>query len=170
MKYTTAALTATLKSGSAMITIFNGAGSGRIIKIWKVWFQNNQTTAVTGVVDLIAFRRIRASSGGASCTVIKHDSLNDTLPPQIVVTFGAKDIAVGILKKRAWSSDEAIAGTSTWDEWETVPMLNVIYEVNPNQSVIQPLTLREGEGMDLIQDTTTSTVGNLDIFVEFTME
>jgi hypothetical protein len=45
--FTAAATGATFASNKSMLGLFNGAGSGRVLRVYRIWCLNNQTSAVS---------------------------------------------------------------------------------------------------------------------------
>lgn len=70
---------ATFAANKSLLTVFNGSGSGRVVRVKKVWQLNNQTVAVTGVITTMELRRISASSGGTAATYVKLDTTSEGL-------------------------------------------------------------------------------------------
>jgi len=165
--YTVAFTAVAFASGKSMGAIVNGSGSGRVVRIYRIWVMNNQTAAVTGVLTSMSIRRITYTSGGTTATPVKHDTQNESIPAQIICYTGATVSAVSTLRIFAWSNDEAAVGTGTWDEMETMPPLTCVWDSGYGDTNVQPITLREGEALD-IYHIGTSTVGNCDIYIEFT--
>lgn len=158
----------TFAANKSMLSIFNGSGSGRIVRVYRAWVLNNQTSAVTGVLTTFRIERTSSQSGGTSITAVKHDTTNENLPAQVVIATGATITASGTLRTFIWSNDEAAVGTGTWDEFETLIPLCCVWDAGYGDSNVQPITLREGEGFS-ITHTGSTTVGNCDIFIEFTL-
>ena len=155
-------------ANKSMITLFNGSGSGRILRVKRIWMLNNQTTSITGVLTTLEIRRISASTGGTAGTVVKHDSQSETLPGQVVVVTGSTDTLTGDppLMRFMWSNDEPATGSLTIDEIEIVPAFACIFDVTGDQD-IEPLVLRESEGV-CVRHVGSTTVGVADLVIEFT--
>jgi hypothetical protein len=62
--YTITAPATPFLQNRCMIGIFNGVGSGKVIKIYRIAALNNQTVAVTGVNAILKIVRISTGSGG----------------------------------------------------------------------------------------------------------
>ena len=56
-------------------SLFNGSGSGRVIRVQKLFMTNMVETAVSGGTRRIDVKKITACSGGTDITPIKQDSL-----------------------------------------------------------------------------------------------
>jgi hypothetical protein len=167
--YTVGAIGVGFALNKALLGIYNGSGSGQIIRVYRVWALNNGVTAVTGVLTNLELRRITSGSGGSALTPMKHDSTNATFPAQIVVATNPTVSATDLFRRVIWSNDEASANVAaSIDEMETLVPLNCIWDVGYNDLNVEPITLREGYGIALINTGNTS-VGSIDVFMEVTM-
>jgi hypothetical protein len=167
--YTVGVVGATFGNGKCMFGVFNGSGSGRIVRVKRVWVLNNQTSGVTGVLTTWELRRTSAQSGGTAQTAVKHDSNSEAIPAQILFATGptATDTSDAALRRWMWSNDEPAAAALTNDETECIIPLSCVWD-STGDSDIEPLVLREGQGLN-VKHSGSSTVGVCDIFVEFTM-
>jgi hypothetical protein len=170
--YTIASIAAPFAPGRAMIGLYNGTDSGKVLKVYKILALNNQTVAITGVVTLLEIIRISTGSGGVALPVVKHDTLSPNLPAQVVSSLGMSYTQSDKILRMIWSSDEPLqSGNASIDEWQTIPAGNLLWDSSYSFSEVQPLVLREGQGLAVIQNTvTTSAVGAADFFMEFTAE
>lgn len=165
--YTAVSIDTAYANNKSMLTIFNGSGSGVVLRIYRIWTTNSQLTGVTGVVQNLAIRRLIASSGGTTITPVKHDTNSSNLPAQVLITTNATDTVTDTLRICRRDNDEpAVAGTGT-NELAMLFPLNLIWESGYYDTTIEPLVLREGEGITVRNETST-TVGSLDVFFEFT--
>jgi hypothetical protein len=168
--YTLSAVGISFALNKTLLAIFNGVGSGNIVKVYRVWALNNGVTAVTGVVTNLELRRITTGSGGTAITPIKHDTTSATLPAQIVVATNASVTTSDLFRRVIWSNDEAAANaTASFDELETIPALSTIWDVGYTDTTVEPIVLREGFGLALI-NTGNTAVGSIDVFFEVTVE
>lgn len=167
--YTASAIGATFASNKSMIGIFNGSGSGRIVRVYRVWVLNNQTSAVTGVLTTWTLRRSSAQTGGTAITAVKHDSNSESMPAQVAIATGGTVTLTGDNAFRAWvwSNDEPAVSSGTSDEFETLIPLNCVWD-STGDSNIEPIVLREGQGLS-VHHSGSSAVGIADIFVEYTL-
>jgi hypothetical protein len=168
--YTLGGIGVTFGNGKHMLSVFNGSGSGRIIRVKRIWVLNNQTAGVTGVLTTFAIRRTSAQSAGTSITPTKHDTSSETAPAQCLFATGATVTNTGDVELRRfmWSNDEPTASTGTSDEFECLVPLVCVWDSATGDTAIEPITLREGQGCT-VQHTGTSTVGVCDIFIEYTL-
>lgn len=158
----------TFASSKSMLSVMNASGSGRIVRVYRIWILNNQVTSVTGVLCTFAIKRITATSGGSAVTPIKHDTTNESFPAQVTAQSGATETYSDIFRTLLYSNDEAAVGTGTWDEFETLPALMCVWDAGYGDSNIQPIVCREGQGL-AVQHTGASAVGNCDVYMEVTL-
>lgn len=133
-----------------LIDLFNASGSGKIIKVKKLFMQCNQA-AITGVGLQYDVKRTTAvGTGGTALTGEKADSTNAALPAQITA--------------RARATGGATEGSILFplgvDPEETRPGAGIMGMVNwmPEGENLQEFVLREGEGI-LVKQITSSTAG-----------
>jgi len=168
--YTAGFLATAFGNNKSMAAILNGSGSGRIVRIKRIWVLNNQTAAVTGVLTTWALKRSSAQSAGTAVTPTKHDTASEAMPAQVAIATGAtvtqtSDVA---LRTFVWSNDEPAASGATSDEFECLVPLNCIWDSATGDGDLEPIVLREGQGID-VRHTGATTVGVCDIFIEFTL-
>lgn len=171
--YTIAAPGAAFVTNKCMLGLYNGVGSGLVLRVYRAWALNNQTQAVTGVQQLISFSRLSTGSGGISVLPVKHDSQSASLPAQVVCATNMDYTVHARLRRFAWSSDEPLSSDANGiDEVETIPAFTMFwdYSVAYNSTTVEPLVLREGYGAAILLDTLSSGtgVGSADFFIEFT--
>jgi hypothetical protein len=168
--YTLGGIAVAFGNAKHMLSIFNGASSGRVIRVKRIWVLNNQTTGVTGVLTTWAIRRTSAQSAGTTNTPTKHDTASEAMPAQVLTATGATVTNTGDVQLRTfvWSNDEPAASTGTSDEFECLVPLNCVWDSATGDTDVEPITLREGQGVT-VQHTGSSVVGVCDIFIEFTL-
>ncbi|MFN7340756.1 MAG: hypothetical protein ACK5VI_06725, partial [Opitutia bacterium] len=59
--------------------MFNGTSSARIIRVYRCYWFNTGTTAVTGVLTTAQVRRITAASAGTAVTPVRNDTSSSAL-------------------------------------------------------------------------------------------
>jgi hypothetical protein len=162
-----------------MLGIFNGTGSGKIIRLYRAFMLNNQTAAVTGLNVRMKVDRFTTGSGGVELLVVKHDTQSPSLPSQIVCSTNMSFTTDVTLKRFLWSSDEPLAGdNANIDEFQTLSKFGKVvnFDWSYYNSTIQPYVLRQGYGVGLVCEnsfnvsTIAAAVGSADIFFEFTVE
>lgn len=167
--FTAGGIGVTFGNAKHMLSLFNGSGSGRILRVKRIWVLNNQTAGVTGVLTTWAIRRTSAQSSGTSVTPTKHDTSSSALVAQVLCATGATVTNTGDVQLRTfvWSNDEPSASTGTSDEFECLVPLNCQWDSATGDTDIEPIVLREGQGVT-VQHSGSSAVGIADIFIEFT--
>lgn len=167
--YTVAAIGATFGNNKSMLGVFNGSGSGRVVRVYRVWVLNNQTAGVTGVLTTWTLRKSSAQSAGTAITPTKHDTTSETAPAQVLFATGGTVTLTSEVEFRrwVWSNDEPAASSGTSDEFETLIPLNCVWD-STGDSNIEPIVLREGQGIS-VHHSGSSAVGVADIFVEYTL-
>lgn len=164
--YTLSALSVAFSASKNMITLYNGSGSGKVLRVYRVWAVNNQFTAVTGVLTNLELRKISACSGGTTLTAIRHDTNSSALPAQVLQTTNST-VTLGAMYRRViWSTDEPAVSTLTLDEFQCFFPLCCIWSMGYADSTTDPITLREGEGLTVVNVGGAS--GQADFFFEFT--
>ena len=160
----------TFGNNKSMAGIFNGVGSGRVLRVKRVWVLNNQTAAVTGVLTTWAMRRSSAQSAGTAITPVKHDTTSENMPAQVLCATGATvtSVAADNFRTFVWSNDEPAASSGTSDEFECLVPFNCVWDAATGDADLEPMVLREGQGIDM-RHTGSSVVGVVDLFIEFTM-
>lgn len=169
--YTAAAIGVSFASNKSMLGLFNGVGSGRVLRVYRVWMLNNQTAAVTGVLTTMELRRLSAQSAGTAIVPTKHDTASET-PPGAILCAHAPTFTLDVawplaFRKWMWSNDEPAASTATNDETECIVPLSCVWD-STGDANIEPIVLREGQGLS-VHHTGTTAVGVADVFVEFTI-
>lgn len=158
----------------SMLSLFNAAGSGRVIRITRIWAYTFNTAAVTGILQSLEIRRITAvSSGGTPVTQVpvKCDTNSEAIPAQITFVSGNTTVtSTDVFRTVLFSSEEPATNTAmTGDEFFAKPQLNCIFDSGYGEAAVEPLTCREGTGIAIICPATTGAVSNCDIIMEFTM-
>lgn len=154
-------------NGKSMLSILNGAGSTKVVKIHKIKIINSQTSAVTGIIADFRINRITGHSVGTLLTPQTFDTA-DIIDVNVTTRTGATLVGTGAdLIRYLWSSDEWGVGTLDKEGHDhgiqaTIP----VYESQPG---IKPITIRVGEGI-AIRQIVNSTAGTFDIEVIFSEE
>jgi len=159
----------TFALNKCMLGVFNGSGSGKVVRLYRAWLLNNGVTAVTGVLTNIELRRTTTGSGGSAITPMPHDSTNAALPSQLAIATNQSVTTSDLFRRLVWSNDEATANVAcTIDELETLPQLSQIWDVGYGDLNVEPIVCREGQGVALINTGNTS-VGSVDVIFEITV-
>jgi hypothetical protein len=143
-----------------------------VLKIYRIGLVNAQTAAVTGVITELNVRIIQTSATLTSSTTItpvSHDT-NNTAPAS--ATYGSAGTIGGTpatIRRTIWSNDEPAVSALTSDEMECFIPFNIIWDAGYGDSNVQPLTLRQNQ-MAYVFNVTSTSVGTLDVWMEFTKE
>lgn len=151
-----------------MFTLWNGGSN--VLRVYRIWLFNNQTSGVTGaVMPPISIRRISAGgSGGTAVTPVAHDTNSSALSSVTCTHNTTSPTVVSTYRTILMSSDEPAIGAGTIDELETVPALMCVWDAGYGDTNIEPIVLRANQGITLQAGSAASNIGNIDICVEFT--
>lgn len=164
--YTVVAQNAAFAANKSMISVFNGAGSGKVIRVYRIWALNNQLTAVTGVLTNLEIRKITAASGGTALTPTKHDSNSAALPGAVLTATNSTVTLGGMYRRLIWSTDEPAVNVLSIDELETFVPLCCIWSMGYADTTTDPIILREGDGVSVMNSANAS--GQADFIAEIT--
>lgn len=148
-----------------MISLYNAAGSGKLVVLKKLYLINVQLTAVTGVAVRQDFKRFSAvHTGGTAITPVPCDSSNPALPAGVTVKTGATVTDLSLLFPMAFSNDE-IGATQAFPSVQLQAGINWL----PEGSEVQEVRLREGEGVT-VKNITSTVVGSFSYMLVFTID
>lgn len=150
-----------------MLDVFNPAASGKIVRVYRVWIENNNIGgAITGVSPILKLYRTTAASGGVILLPVTADSSNVALG-SITAGTGRTITASSLFRNYLIDNDEPTILTGTCNEWQQYSFISEIWN-SGSTTAVDPIVCREGQGI-AIQNATTTTVGNIDCFIEFTV-
>lgn len=146
------------------ISIFNASGTGKVVKVRKLFAVDLQTGAVTGVVSRFDVKRITAAFAGTTATANPMDTNNAALPAGVTVRTNGTVTEGNLLFPWITTSEE---------ETQLQTLSKAMYQAATNMLIegpeVQELTLREGQGLTVKQITNT-IVGLFGWIVVFTVE
>ena len=152
-----------------MIDVFNPAASGKIVKIYRIWVENNQVgPAVTGVTANLKLFRTTAASAGYTIVPVSYDSANVALGT-ITAGIGRTITASSLFRNYFISNDEPTILTGTNDECQQFKHITELWNSGTRNTAIDPIVCQAGQGV-AIQNSVATTVGNIDLFIEFTVQ
>ena len=163
-----------LGSNKTMLAIFNGAGSGRVIRVYKVWTIHNPLLAVTSTLTVLNLERLSNVTGGNSLTssVDRHDTTSESISSisQITITDSSTITASSTIRQIVWSANTpaSIGAQNTIGELQSIYSLMRVFEAGYYNANLEPLVLREGEGIG-IRQPGANTNGFIESIIEFTM-
>ena len=140
------------------LTLYNGVGSGKIVKIYKVVATGAPTVAVTGLVLVLHAVRITAAPTGGTVKVPLSSAVESALPAQIVARAAPTSV----------TGEEATPfgiGTVSGEETSSSGRCT-IYEYGIDG--MKPVELAEGVGMTIKQGALASA-GACHLMVWFTV-
>ena len=146
------------------LTIFNGTGSSKVIRVKKLFAVNLQSAAVTGVIERFDIKRATASSAGTVITPVAHDSTNAALPSAVSVRTGATVTEGSLFWPWVTSSEEETPVPAL-----SKALFQQAVNIIPEGPEVQELVCREGEGIT-VKQITAATVGSFGWIVVFTAE
>lgn len=151
-----------------LLTLFNPAASGKILRVYRIWVENNSITAVTGVNPLLKLYRCTAASSGVIRYPVTYRSGNTALG---TVAAGSKQTVTvtSLFRNCIISNDEPVVNTSSCDEWQQFIAVSELWNGGTRNTNLDQIVCREGQGIT-IQNITATTVSWLDCFIEFTVE
>jgi hypothetical protein len=150
-----------------MLNVFNGTATARVIRVYRAYWFNNGTTAVTGVLTTGQVRRITAASGGTAVTPVKHDTSSSAL--DAATTCGTNQTTTGsdIFRRFLFVNEEPIVGGTTQANWLTLVPFAEIWNAGYGDTNVEPVTCRATQGLQLFH-SGSSAVGTADLEIEFT--
>lgn len=151
------------------LTIANLTGSGKLVKLKKLFLQNLALAAVTGVaIRLDLFKCAAANvSAGTNITAETMDTTDPAVPAQTAVKIatGATVSANGARLFAYATNNDEVGATNGFPTSVIQAGTNLIAE----GAEVRELHLREGEGVTL-QQITASTVGLYGVLAVITIE
>lgn len=146
------------------ISLFNAAGSGKILKARKLFAINLQTGAVTGIALRFDVKRITAASAGTLITPVSMDTADAALPAGVTVRTNGTITEGAVLFPWMTSSEEETAVVAL-----SKTLFQQIANILLEGPEIREYTCREGEGLT-VKQITSSTVGSFGWILVFTVE
>ena len=148
-----------------MISIYNAAGSGKMVILKKLHLTNVQLAAITGVAVRQEVKRFSAvHSAGTLITPVACDSSSPVLPAGVTVRTGATLTDVTTLFPLAFNNDE-VGATQAFPSTQLQAITNSFIEGAETQEI----RLREGEGLT-IKNITSTVVGSYAYNLVFTID
>ena len=154
-------------SSKDMLNVFNGAATARVIRVYRGYWFNNGTAAVTGVLTTAQCRRITAASAGTAVTPVKHDTNSSNL--DAATTAGTNQTTTGsdIFRPFLFVNEEPIVAGTTQANWLTLVPFAEIWNAGYGDTNVEAVTCRATQGFQLFH-SGTSAVGSADLEIEFT--
>jgi len=118
-----------MTAAQSLLHIFNATGSTRIIKVYRVWAENCQATAVTGSQNLLQLQRITSVTAVANnIEPISYDNTNAASVVQLPIATAASTTATTFNYDA--SAIVPFIGLPIWAQNVTVPTTTVATAVS----------------------------------------
>ena len=159
-------------SNKSMLSIFN-ADATKIIKVYRIWLINTKISAIGGAMTTLEIQLLtnRTNAGTAVTSTHKMDSTTTALSASVYceTNNGANIVAGNTLRRILINSDESKVSTSDNSSWNGTSFGGLIWDSGYGNSVVQPITLRQTQGIH-VKNTGGATAGGFDLSMEFTQE
>lgn len=144
-----------------------------IVRVYKIGLINTQVSSVTGASTILSLNIYRgASYTGAYVTQTAFPHKKSVEDLQSVVCFYGGSIVANSsasVRRMIWSTDEPGAFLASVDEIQGVfSEINIMYQGGLVETAVQPLTLRQGDILGIINGTAAA--GAATFYIEFTRE
>jgi hypothetical protein len=158
--YCYAVIGSAVAAGKNHLSLFNGIGSGKVIRVWRVEVVNHQAAAVTGLSASFVLARTTTTGNGTAAVLRKADPGEDDPPAQITA-------------KHAHTAQPSVAANSelgevtlSTEETSAQTAKQPVFEAAWDRGV-SPVTLREGGGV-VVQQVGLAGAGQVSVFIWFT--
>lgn len=159
---------ATYAANKHMLDVFNGSSSAKTINVYRAWLFNNQSAAITGVLNFVSIFRTSASSAGTSVTPVAHNTASAALDANTTAGTGRTITTVSQFRRLLMSPDEPTVSTLDWDALGTLVVFAEIWNSGYGDSNVEPIACRTGQNEGFTIQSITQTVGTADLELEFT--
>lgn len=159
-------------SNKVFFDLFNATGSGRMLKVKSVRAIKDGSVGVNGALSVKLFltRTTAIGTGGTAAVengtsltvpaISEHDTASAALPAQITARLAPAGGA---------TADAVIAERHVFTEETNASTYDRIEFVTPEAVDIQPIKIRENEGIRVVQGPVAS-VGNIGFSITFELE
>lgn len=159
-----------ITTNESCLALFNGVGSGKIVRVYRIWARNhNIPWQVAGTQSFFSIQRISAATASNHTLALQTvDSSNASIPAQIISGCKFTVTNDALFRNCPWSNDEASLQTGTVDELQTTNW-SVFWDMDYNDSNVEPIVLREGFGVSIMNGGFSATTAHVDLFIECTV-
>lgn len=160
-----------------MWVLYNGSGSGKIIRVYRVFMYPNSASALTGGMGIYIMDRFTGTpGGGAAVTLIKHNTANAAVPAQVSALDGDTTItgtltSAGIIRAVCRSNDDLDETAITLEEFQQLSSFGaLVYDGGYGDTNVEPIVLRETEGLRMYSlNAGTWVATTFDLCIEMTI-
>lgn len=148
-------LTSAASVAQNLFDIFNGAGSGKIIRILEIRMCQFDASIVDGASVYFELRRTTTvGTGGITLLDTSHDTIQPSVPAQITARIDPTGGA-------SFTGSPVGIGNVNLDPSSLSSVESVVIYKNTGSELSRPLTLREGEGVVIRTRLVPKPVGTL---------
>ena len=151
-----------------MLDVANGAGSARVIRVYRAYAFNNQALAVTGVLNVFRVNITGGAVGGTPITPVSNNWNSTALDANTTCGTGRTISTPTVIRTLLQSPDEVVIGTADWDSLATLVPFALVWDAGYHDSTIQPVTCRPGATRGFSLQSVTQTGGFNDYEILFT--
>lgn len=160
-----------------MWALYNGTGSGKIIRVYRVFMYPISSAALTGGMGIFVMDRFTGvPGGGAAVTLVKHNSVSAAVPAQVSALDGDTAItgsltSAGIIRVVCRSNDDLDETAATLEEFQQLHAFGaLIYDGGYGDTNVEPIVLRETEGLRMYSTNAGTWVATTyDLCIEMTI-
>lgn len=158
----------TYAANKGLLDVFNANTSDRFIRIYRAHLFNNQTSAITGVLNLLNLYQTSAAASGTSVTPVAMATANTALNAGTTAGHNRTLTTGSLLRQMANSGDEPTVATLDWDSLQCTLPGSILWDTGYGDSTIQPFTCAASENRGFAIYSLTQTVGQCDTEILFT--
>lgn len=153
-------------ANKSMLDLLNGPAATRILRVQRVYCMNGYI-GLAGL-GLVEIARTISAEGGTLVTPVALDNGSTQLEQAVSSGQARKVTESALLRRFLYNGNEVNQGQSRLAEWEILLPFGEVWNAGYSDSNVQPVTLRERQGMHL--KNTNSNLQSVDIAIEFTNE
>jgi hypothetical protein len=142
--------------------LFNGVGSGRVLRVWRIEVVNHLTANNAGTATSFTASRTTTVGTGTAAAIRLEDLRDPPIPSQITGTH-TYTVAPTVMANSEFG-EVTVYTEETTGQTTKVPL----FEADPVRGM-RPLVLREGNGV-VVQQSALVSAGAVSIFIYFTAD
>jgi hypothetical protein len=163
----------TFAATKCLAYVLNAAGSGKIVRVYRVWAISYSAAAATAAaMPLLEVHRISAVTTPTTVTPVKADTASAALPAQITAGYATSQTSTYQFSRIVTTPDEApaVGAALATSSIPTLIPWALIWDsgYNSNGDGRDPFVVREGEGFS-IYTSAGGAAGQRDFWIEFTV-